>query len=190
LWAGVAVLSGDGAESQRRIAALQLVVVDEPDAAWAMALLPGQDTADLGSDDFFGYGVDAGTGTLADQIAIEALSQWDSDQIEEAFIPAQIPVDPIEAVINKVVERGEGGERVRRRFRMGRRRVRNLRGPNPGWTDRRLRNRFPRHPARIGRESNAAHSHGRDPRADWNHRASSLPGRTKQDRGQDDEGPP
>jgi hypothetical protein len=30
-----------------------------------MALLPGQDVAALGDDDFFGYGVDAGTGTLA-----------------------------------------------------------------------------------------------------------------------------
>jgi hypothetical protein len=48
--------------------------------------------------------VDAGTGTLADQVAIEALSQWDYEQIEEAFIPAQIPDDPIEAVITKVVD--------------------------------------------------------------------------------------
>ena len=84
---------------------MQLVVVDEPVAAWTMALLPGQDTADLGPDDFFGYGVDAGTGTLADQVAIEALSQWDFEQVEEAFVPAQIPVDPIEAVIAAVVDK-------------------------------------------------------------------------------------
>jgi hypothetical protein len=104
LRAWVAVLSKDGAESQRRIAALQLVVADEPVEAWTMALLPGQDVASLGADDFFGYGVDAGTGTLADQVAIEALSQWDYEQIEEAFIPDQIPHDPIEAVIAAVVE--------------------------------------------------------------------------------------
>jgi hypothetical protein len=66
-----------------------------------MALLPGQDVTALGDDDFFGYGVDAGTGTLA---AIEALSRWDYEQIEEAFIPAQIPADSIEAVIAAVVD--------------------------------------------------------------------------------------
>jgi len=104
LRASVAVLSKDGLESQRRIAALHLVVADEPVADWTMALLPGQDVAALGDDDFFGYGVDAGTGTLADQVAIEALSQWDYEQIEEAFIPAQIPADPIEAVIAAVVD--------------------------------------------------------------------------------------
>lgn len=104
LRAWVAVLSKGGAESQRRIAALQLVVLDELVAAWAMALCPDQDVASLGDDEYFGYGVDTGTGTLADQVAIEALSQWDYDEIEEAFIPAQIPVDPIEAVSTKVVD--------------------------------------------------------------------------------------
>jgi hypothetical protein len=54
LRAWVAVLSKDGAERQRRIAALQLVVVDEPVAAWTMALLPGQDVASLSEDEFFG----------------------------------------------------------------------------------------------------------------------------------------
>lgn len=104
LRAWVAVLSKDGAEWQRRIAALHLVVADEPAAAWTMALLPGQDVNSLGEDDFFGYAVDAGTGTLADQVAIEALSQWDYEQVDDAFIPAHIPADPIEAVIAKVVE--------------------------------------------------------------------------------------
>jgi hypothetical protein len=104
LRAWVAVLSEDGAESQRRTAALHLVVADEPVATWTMALLPGQNLASLDEDGFFGYGVDAGTGTLADQVAIEALSKWDYEQIEEAFIPAQIPDDPIEAVIAAVVD--------------------------------------------------------------------------------------
>ncbi|MEU8609553.1 DUF4241 domain-containing protein [Actinoplanes sp. NPDC048791] len=106
LRASVAVLVKDGSESQRRIAALHLVVADEPVAEWTMALLPGQDVTGLGDDGFFGYGVDAGTGTLADQVAIEALSRWDYDRIEETFIPAQIPTDPIEAVIAAVVDEG------------------------------------------------------------------------------------
>lgn len=103
LRAWVAILFKGGSEWQRRIAALQLVVVDEPVVAWTMALLPGQDVASLDEGEFFGYGVDTGTGTLADQVAIEALSRWDYEQIEEAFIPAQIPDDPIQAVITKVV---------------------------------------------------------------------------------------
>jgi Protein of unknown function (DUF4241) len=91
LRAWVAVLSKDGAESQRRIAALQLVVLDEPVADRTMALHLGQEVACLGDDEYFGYGVDTGTGTLADQVAIEALNQWDYEQVEDAFIPAQIP---------------------------------------------------------------------------------------------------
>lgn len=104
LRAWVAVLSEDGSESERRVAALQLVIADEPVAAWTMALLPGQDVTALEDDGFFGYGVDAGTGTLADQVAVEALSTWDYERIDEVFIPAQIPDDPIEAVIAAVVD--------------------------------------------------------------------------------------
>ena len=104
LRAWVAVLHKDGSECGRRIAALQLVVADEPAAFWAMALLPDQDVASLGDEDFFGYGVGAGTGTLADQVAIEALSEWGYERVDEVFIPAQIPDDPIEAVIAAIVE--------------------------------------------------------------------------------------
>ncbi|MEV4517214.1 DUF4241 domain-containing protein [Dactylosporangium sp. NPDC049525] len=104
LRAWVAVLHKDGAEWQRRIAALQLVVADTPTASWTMALLPGQDPTSLGNDDFFGYAVGAGTATLADQVAIELLNEWDYDQLDEVFIPAQIPDDPIEAVIGAVID--------------------------------------------------------------------------------------
>jgi Protein of unknown function (DUF4241) len=98
LRAWVAVLHKDGAEWQRRITALQLVIIDEPAVSWTMALIPGQDLAALDEDGYFGYGVDAGTGTLADRVAIEALSKWSYDRIDEAFISAQIPLDPIDAV--------------------------------------------------------------------------------------------
>jgi hypothetical protein len=104
LRAWVAVLHKDGAEWQRRIAALQLVVADTPAVSWSMALLPGQDLASLGDEEFFGFGVGAGTATLADLVAIEALNDWDYDQLDEVFIPAQIPDDPIEAVIGAVVD--------------------------------------------------------------------------------------
>ncbi|NGM16377.1 DUF4241 domain-containing protein [Verrucosispora sioxanthis] len=108
LRAWVAVLHVDGGEWQRRITALQLMVVDEPVAAWSMALLPGQDVASLGDEDFFGYAVDAGTGTLADQVAIEALGEWDFERVDEVFIPAQVPDDPIDAVVSAVVEERTG----------------------------------------------------------------------------------
>ncbi|MEV2237477.1 DUF4241 domain-containing protein [Micromonospora sp. NPDC049891] len=108
LTAWVAVLYTDDGQWQRRIAALQLVVADEPVATWAMALLPGQDPATLGEEDFFGYPVDAGTGTLADQVAVEALRGWDYERVEEVFIPARIPDDPVDAVITTVVDEPTG----------------------------------------------------------------------------------
>jgi len=108
LRAWVAVLHVDGGERQRRITALQLTVVKEPAATWNMALLPGQDVTSLGDEDFFGYAVDAGTGTLADQVAIEALREWDFERVDEVFIPAQVPDNPLDAVIAAVVEERTG----------------------------------------------------------------------------------
>jgi len=105
LRAWVAVLHRDGTEWQRRITALQLVVADEPAASWDLALLPDEDPASLDDDQIFGYGVDSGTGTLADQAAIEALGDWDFDDLEDVFIPSQISDDPIEAVISAVADK-------------------------------------------------------------------------------------
>jgi hypothetical protein len=108
LVAWVAVLFTDGTESQRRIAALQLLVSEEPAASWTMALLPDQDMTSLADGEFFGYGVDSGTGTLADESAVEVLTAWDYEQIEDTFIPAQIPRDPIEAVIDATIVEATG----------------------------------------------------------------------------------
>jgi hypothetical protein len=108
LRAWVAVLHKDDAEWQRRITALQLVIVDQPAIRWTMALLPNQDLASLDEDSYFGYGVDAGTGTLADRVAIEVLQDWDYDRIDEVFVPAQIPTDPIEAVVSALVDEQTG----------------------------------------------------------------------------------
>lgn len=43
--------------------------------AWKMALAPGQDPAGLGPDEYFGYGVDSGTGCFMDPIAGRLLSE-------------------------------------------------------------------------------------------------------------------
>ncbi len=61
-----------------------------PAVRWAMALIEGQDTAKLGADEIFGYGVDAGTGAFFDPVAGEAANtlfqanpdaweQWQTD---------------------------------------------------------------------------------------------------------------
>lgn len=61
-------------------------------ATWELALLPGQDTADLEPDQFYGYGVDSGTGALFDA---EAVTVWDR-LMPETFQPpdVQTPYTP------------------------------------------------------------------------------------------------
>ncbi len=49
-----------------RVAAARLVIRDEPTTTWELALQPGQDLAELTEDEFYGYGVDAGTGAFYD----------------------------------------------------------------------------------------------------------------------------
>jgi hypothetical protein len=113
LRAWVAVLHKDGAEWQRRVAALQLVIRDEPAARWVPALLAGQDPSALGSGSFFGYAVDAGTGTLADTAAVRALAAWDHDRIEEVYIRARYPLAPIPGgVISAVTDERTGANVV------------------------------------------------------------------------------
>jgi hypothetical protein len=101
LTAWVALISQDGSAPQQRTAALQLTVNDQPAVRWEMALNPGQDIGVLDADTgYYGYPVDAGVGAIADVTAIAAVTAWDYDDIENAFIPAQIPNGPapIEAI--------------------------------------------------------------------------------------------
>ena len=110
LW--VAVLYRDGAEEQRRVAAMQLVINDAPVARWEMALVDGQDLAGLDDESFFGYGVDAGVGTLADRAALDALAEWDFERIEETYIPAQYPLAPVPGGILSAVTDDATGANV------------------------------------------------------------------------------
>lgn len=64
----------------RRVAAARLVVRDEPAATWELALLPDQDPAELGDDEFYGYGVDAGTGCFYDAAADDAFPECEGDE--------------------------------------------------------------------------------------------------------------
>jgi hypothetical protein len=55
------------------IAAARLVIRDEPVVSWEMAVHEGQDVAELGDDEFFGYPVDGGTGGFVDAANIAPL---------------------------------------------------------------------------------------------------------------------
>lgn len=110
LTAWVAVIAGHGKqERDRRVAALQLTIRPEQAVRWDLALTEDQDPAELGDDEFFGYGVDAGTGTLADLAAIQALAEWDFDRLDDVFIPAQLPEKPVPGAIVAVTDEANGG---------------------------------------------------------------------------------
>ncbi|MFJ9941789.1 DUF4241 domain-containing protein [Streptomyces erythrochromogenes] len=58
-----------GATPHTRVAAARLVIRDTPAVSWEMAVDEGQDPAVLGEGEFYGYGVDAGTGCFYDAAA-------------------------------------------------------------------------------------------------------------------------
>ncbi len=54
-----------------RVAFARLVFSDQQPVEWTMAIIEGQDISTLGAEEFFGYGVDAGTGAFLDTSAAE-----------------------------------------------------------------------------------------------------------------------
>lgn len=108
LAAWVAALYHAGREWERRVAALQLIIRDEPATRWQPALVEGQDPATLGQDGYFGYPVDAGTGTLADLAAVQAMATWDYQRLDDVFIPAEIPDTPVPGLIAAVTDDRSG----------------------------------------------------------------------------------
>ncbi|WP_435204267.1 DUF4241 domain-containing protein [Micromonospora sp. bgisy143] len=110
--AWVAVVLRADAEVDRRVAALELVISAEPTTRWEPAVVGDQDVADLGDDDYFGYGVDAGAGTLADPTALAALESWDEERIEDVFIPAELPASPVPGLITAVLDEVTGANVV------------------------------------------------------------------------------
>jgi len=69
----VSVLVADFADGDRRVAAAMVTVAPNQPVRWELALVPGQDTSTLGPDEFFGYGVDGGTGSFTSPEATEHL---------------------------------------------------------------------------------------------------------------------
>ena len=75
-----------GPDHRRNAAALLIVDGAQALQRWEMALWPGQDPARLGPEEFFGYGVDAGTGCMAGvaaaRVAARVLSE-DAGMLED-----------------------------------------------------------------------------------------------------------
>lgn len=120
LRAWVVVLYRDDAEYDRRVAALQLIIRDEPASRWQPAVVKGQDPATLGEDSFFGYAVDAGTGTLADPAALNELGSWDFHRFEEVYFRVPPPERPVPGVVDVITDDLSGA---------------NLISVNSGWGD-------------------------------------------------------
>ncbi|MFJ5307830.1 DUF4241 domain-containing protein [Streptomyces sp. NPDC088350] len=63
-----------------RVAAARLVIRDEPTTTWELALQPGQDLTELTEDEFYGYGVDAGTGCFYDASVDGSFPECEGDE--------------------------------------------------------------------------------------------------------------
>ncbi|BCY07793.1 DUF4241 domain-containing protein [Actinoplanes sp. L3-i22] len=106
--AWVAVLDKEDREWQRRVAALQLVVRDEPVATWELALVDSDEPDQLDDGEFFGYGVDTGAGAFADLSVSRILADWDADDFEDAFDPDDFPEAPVPGHFDQVVDEDSG----------------------------------------------------------------------------------
>ncbi|MCX5194141.1 DUF4241 domain-containing protein [Streptomyces sp. NBC_00249] len=76
------VTPGEPAEDtpHLRTAAARLVISDTETVTWEQALVAGQDPAELGDDEYFGYGVDAGAGCFYDAAADESFPECEGDE--------------------------------------------------------------------------------------------------------------
>jgi hypothetical protein len=69
----------DGGETRAPVPlAVRLVIRDEPVVSWTMALLPGQDPAELSETGFYGFPVDGGEGSLIDAQYLRELHETDT----------------------------------------------------------------------------------------------------------------
>ncbi len=69
-------------EDDQRVAYAIVRFGERPPVRWEMALLPGQDAATLGESEFFGYGVDAGTGCFMDAQVARVLAERATEENE------------------------------------------------------------------------------------------------------------
>ncbi|MFI7599599.1 DUF4241 domain-containing protein [Actinoplanes sp. NPDC049681] len=99
-----------GPEADRRTAALQLVVRDEPVASWEPAIPAEAGPSFRDEDGFFAYPADCGAATLADQRALTALEAWPYERVEETYLPDPSP--PAPAALGAVTDPATGANVV------------------------------------------------------------------------------
>ncbi|MGW8950866.1 DUF4241 domain-containing protein [Streptomyces sp. NPDC055709] len=86
----------------RRIAAARLVIKDTPTESWEIGTRAGQDPAELGDDEFFGYPVDVATGCFYDAACDGTFPRseeeegllWDTLYSADWFSGPQLITDP------------------------------------------------------------------------------------------------
>ncbi|SMC29492.1 Protein of unknown function [Andreprevotia lacus DSM 23236] len=74
------------ANGDERMAYARVVFANAPVSRWVMASTPDQPDGEMGEDEFYGYGVDAGTGCFMDlraSVLLAACMQADSDYFEQ-----------------------------------------------------------------------------------------------------------
>lgn len=99
----VAILRSDFDDGDRRVAAAMVRFGATDPVRWELALVPGQDPADLGPDEIFGYGVDSGTGAFTSPEAaalVEDATRYTafSDALIAAM-PGKAVTDPMTATV-------------------------------------------------------------------------------------------
>jgi hypothetical protein len=70
------------AEGDARVGYAIVRFGERPPVRWEMALVPGQDAGMLGEGEFFGYGVDAGTGCFMDAQVARVLAERATEENE------------------------------------------------------------------------------------------------------------
>jgi len=110
----VSVLRADFADGDRRIAAAMVRFGPNDPVRWEPALVPGQDPATLAPDEFFGYGVDAGTGAFTSPEAIARLRDEAAyDSYSKAVMAAMFPGgEQFRLTAQVEVDRGSGANVV------------------------------------------------------------------------------
>ncbi len=110
----VSVLRADFVDGDRRIAAAMVRFGSNDPVRWELALVAGQDPATLGPNEFFGYGVDAGTGAFTSPEATARLREDAAyDAYSDAVMAAMFPDGgrfPLTAQVE--VDRGSGANVV------------------------------------------------------------------------------
>jgi hypothetical protein len=110
----VSVLRADFADGDRRIAAAMIRFGPNEPVRWELALVAGQDPATLGPDEFYGYGVDAGTGAFTSPEATARLRDEAAyDTYSKAVMAAMFPGgDQFRLTAQVEVDRGSGANVV------------------------------------------------------------------------------